>query len=204
MSAYISNTVADPQVISLLRGGEVGIIPTDTVYGLVCRADMPAAVDLLYRAKVRDRKPGTIIASSPEQIIALGVESRLVRAVEHLWPNPISVILPCSSDMEYIHQGVMSLPFRIPHLTDELSELLQAVGPLLTTSANWPDHPTANTLAEAQAYYGDKIALYVDGGDRSGSLPSTIVRIVDGSVEVLRQGAVRVDEKTGRLLDSAN
>jgi tRNA A37 threonylcarbamoyladenosine synthetase subunit TsaC/SUA5/YrdC len=40
----------------------------------------------------------------------------------------------------------------------------------------------------------------VDGGDLSGQQPSTLIRIVDDAVEVLREGAVTIDEATGRII----
>ncbi len=48
------------------KPGAVGILPTDTVYGLVARATDKEAVSRLYSLKGRDKKPGTIIAGNIE------------------------------------------------------------------------------------------------------------------------------------------
>jgi tRNA A37 threonylcarbamoyladenosine synthetase subunit TsaC/SUA5/YrdC len=58
----------------------------------------------------------------------------------------------------------------------------------MTTSANRPGEPPANDLKEAQAYFEDAVDFYVDGGDLKGRQPSTIIRMVDDAVEVLRPG----------------
>jgi len=58
-----------------------------------------------------------------------------------------------------------------------------------------PGESPANIVAEAQAYFGDAVDFYVDGGDLSGAAPSTIIRIVDDAVEVLREGAVKINDK---------
>jgi L-threonylcarbamoyladenylate synthase len=182
----------------LLQTGVVGVIPTDTVYGLVARAADPSAVDRLYELKNRERKPGTLIAASIEQLEELGLKHRYLKAVEQYWPGPLSVIIPCGEpSLGYLHQGVMSLAVRIP-ASSELAELLQKTGPLITSSANHPGEPTANTAGEARNYFGDTVDFYVDGGDLSDHEPSTIIRIVDDAIEVIREGAVKIDEN-GRI-----
>jgi tRNA A37 threonylcarbamoyladenosine synthetase subunit TsaC/SUA5/YrdC len=49
-------------------------------------------------------------------------------------------------------------------------------------------------LHEAQAYFGDHIDFYVDGGDIGDRPPSTIARLTDSGLEVLRQGAAQIKE----------
>ncbi|NBS69965.1 threonylcarbamoyl-AMP synthase, partial [bacterium] len=73
-----------------------------------------------------------------------------------------------------------------------LQMFLQKTGPLLTSSANLPGESPANTLEEARAYFRDAVDFYVDGGDLSGRQSSTLIRVVNGKVEVLRQGSIRV------------
>jgi L-threonylcarbamoyladenylate synthase len=57
----ILNALSDNSLVDLLNSGAVGILPTDTVYGLVCRAADAEAVTRLYALKSRDHKPGTVI-----------------------------------------------------------------------------------------------------------------------------------------------
>jgi len=169
------------------------VIPTDTVYGVVARAADPVAVTRLYHVKRRDHKPGTVIAASIDQLVELGLKRRYLTAVEQWWPAPLSVVIPCGDELTYLHQGKRSLAVRIPD-NAELRAVLERTGPLLTTSANHPGKPTANTVEEARAYLGDEVDFYKDGGDLSGHEPSTVVRIIDDAIEVLREGAVKIDE----------
>ncbi|HVS58729.1 MAG TPA: L-threonylcarbamoyladenylate synthase [Candidatus Saccharimonadales bacterium] len=182
----------------LSADGAVGVLPSDTVYGLVARASDATAVKRLYDLKLREGKPGTIIAANIEQLEQLGLKRRYLKAVEQYWPGPVSVIIPCGPELEYLHEGKNSLAVRIPD-NKQLCELLEQTGSLLTSSANHPGEPTANTVEEAQAYFGDKVDFYVDGGDLSGHKPSTVVRIVDDAIVVLRQGAVTINEETGEV-----
>jgi L-threonylcarbamoyladenylate synthase len=176
----------------LLKPGAVGVIPTDTVYGLAARAADQATVARLYKAKGRNKKPGTLIAANIEQLEGLGLKHRYLKAVEQFWPGPVSVVIPVSNpELAYLHQGKMSLAVRIP-ADAKLRKLLAETGPLLTTSANPPDQPVAATIKQAKAYFDDQVDFYEDGGDLSDRQPSTVIRIVDDAIEVLRPGAVKI------------
>lgn len=185
-------SINDPKLLTLLHDGGVGVIPTDTVYGLVCRASDEQAVARLYSLKNRQTKPGTVIAANIQQLVELGIKARYLKPIEHYWPNPISIIIP-SYELKYIHLGVGSIAVRLPKHA-ELNELLENSGPLVTTSANHPGKPEAVNITQAKAYFGNQIDFYVDGGDLSGKKPSTLIRIVDDAVEVLRLGAVEIKE----------
>jgi L-threonylcarbamoyladenylate synthase len=176
----------------LLKPGTIGVIPTDTVYGLVARAADQIAVERLYQLKKRDDKPGTLIAANIEQLEDLGLKHRYLKAVEQFWPGAVSVIIPAADpQLAYLHRGKMTLAVRIPD-NSKLQKLLQKTGPLLTSSANPPGQPTATTIDQVKQYFGNQIDFYEDGGDLSDRQPSTVIRIIDDAIEVLRQGAVKI------------
>lgn len=194
--AKVFKSIDDVELIALLREGAVGVIPTDTVYGLVAIVSNPEAVKRLYALKNRERKPGTVIAANIEQLADLGIKPEYLSRAERLWPGPVSIETP--HDITYLHQGTGRQAFRIPS-DPEVYELLLKTGPLQTTSANPPDVTTAAGYAEAKAYFGDSIDFYVDGIDLSDRPASTIVRFTEqGELEVIREGAVRVT-KNGYL-----
>jgi len=183
----------DEAAKQLMTSGSIAVIPTDTVYGVVARVSDEAAVERLYTLKEREGKPGTLIAASIDQLEQLGIKRRYLTAVAQYWPGAVSVVLPCGPELAYLHQGKYSLAVRIPDVP-ELSELLQKTGPLLTSSANHPGEPFATTVEQAKNYFADAVDYYADAGDLSANKPSTIIRIIDDAVEVIRQGAVRIDE----------
>lgn len=192
------NSIASADVVALLRGGAVGVIPTDTVYGLATSAmHKPAVARLYHDVKRRGPKPGTIVAANIEQLEQLGLKARYLRAVKDFWPNPLSVVIPCGDELVYLHRGKDSLAVRIP-ADKAFRAFLEQTGPLLTTSANHPGKPTATTVARAMASFGDTVDFYVEGGDLSGRPPSTVIRVVDDAIEILRAGAVDIDEN-GRI-----
>lgn len=181
-----------------IDNGKLGIIPTDTLYGLVAKASSETAVSKMYSLKYRNNKPGTLIAANINQLVILGLKKRYLQAVEQYWPSAVSVVIPTGPVLSFLHQGKVSLAVRIPK-NKELSKLLTKTGPLLTTSANLPGKQPATTIKEAKAYFGDKVDFYVDSGQLV-SEPSTLIRIVDDAVEVLRQGKVKINEETGKII----
>jgi len=90
----VFDTLENPQIVELLQNNAVAVIPTDTLYGVVCRAVDEVAVAKLYKLKSREKKPGTIIAANIDQLVELGIPRRYLTAVEQFWPNPISIEIP--------------------------------------------------------------------------------------------------------------
>ncbi|HEY1835709.1 MAG TPA: L-threonylcarbamoyladenylate synthase [Candidatus Saccharimonadales bacterium] len=187
----VSHSLQDEPLVAAIKNGAVGVLPTDTIYGLAAVAGNTLAVSRLYALKSREHKPGTVIAASIDQLVDLGIKRRYLKAVEQFWPGAVSVIIPTGDELDYLRQGVPGLAIRIP-ADETLRRLLEQTGPLLTSSANQPGEPPANNIAEAQKYFGGQVDFYVDGDDLSGRPPSTIIRIVDDAIEVLRQGAVKI------------
>lgn len=195
--ASVFKSLKDPKLAETLQSGSVGIMPTDTIYGIVAKASDKEAVGYLYKLKNRHHKPGTVIAANLDQLVELGVTRRYMTAVADFWPNPISVVVPVSENLKYLSQDEPTLAVRIPN-DEALAKLLLITGPLMTTSANLPDQKPAADIQQAQAIFADDLDFYVDGGSRDESKPSTVVRIIDDSIEVLREGAIKFDEN-GRI-----
>jgi len=190
--------INDSAVAALLNNGAVGVLPTDTVYGLVCRAADEPAVARLYEVKHRENKPGTLIAANIEQLVELGLKERYLKAVERFWPGAVSVRIPHQPNY-LVDVATGTVAVRIPDYKPLLN-LMQQTGPLQTTSANLAGEPVATVLSEAQAYFGDTVDFYVDGGDLSNRPPSTVIQIIDDAIELVREGAVKIDE-SGRVIN---
>src|ERR1035437_71228 len=132
-------------LIKMLKSGAVGVIPTDTVYGVVCLTNNEHAIRRLYALKSRKYKPGTSIAANIEQLVSLGIKRRYLKAVEQFWPSLISIEVPHS--ISYLNQNTGRQAFRISS-DKKIHSLLEKTGPLQTTSANLPGQPLANTIEE--------------------------------------------------------
>ncbi len=91
----------------------------------------------------------------------------------------------------HLHRGSGTLAFRVPD-NAKLRELLNETGPLIAPSANTENNPPAETIEEAQAYFGDSVDVYEDAGTLHGN-PSTLIKIEHGRVIILRKGAVEIN-----------
>lgn len=177
----------DTEIIKVLQNNGVGVIPTDTVYGVVGRLLSPIAVQRIYEIKRRDpsKRVGTILIADITQIETF-VPFKVAEKANQYWPGAVSVVLQLSDKLTYAHKGHNTLAFRIPKLPG-LITLLKQTGPLATSSANTEGQPPATTLAQAKAYFGEQPDFYVDGGDLSSHKPSRIIEILaDGTEKQIR------------------
>ncbi len=180
--------------LPLLSQGKIGIIPTDTIYGLVGLAQSKAVVERIYKIKGRDPKKPLIILIDSDKKMAdfkVKIDSDKKALLDKWWPGKISVILPCSSnDLDYLHRGSYSLAFRVPDLPD-LRNLIKKTGALVAPSANPEGEKPAQNIEEAQKYFGDLVDFYV-GGEYFSITPSTLVEIKGKQPKTLRKGAVEI------------
>lgn len=178
------------EAIAALRRGGVGVLPTDTLYGVLGKALSPSVVARIYRIKGRSpRKPFIILLGSVRDLGRFGVcPSAPEREIlASLWPGKVSVVFRCASKrFRYLHRGTKTLAFRVPR-KKTLVALLESVGPLAAPSANPEGKRPARTLREARDYFGNRVDFYISGGRVEGK-PSTLVRIENGSLRVLRRG----------------
>lgn len=174
------------KIINLLFiPGTIGVMPTDTVYGIVARAYDEKAINRLYSLKKRINKPGTLIAADIQQLRELGIDSNILDQAKNYWPGPVSIILPFSNKNYTLTNGKEDIAARIP-ANEQIKEILATVGPLLTTSANPPHLKPATNLKQAKLYFNDKVDFYIDGGDRSLVSPSTILSLYDNKTTKIR------------------
>lgn len=206
-----------------IRNGAIGVIPTDTIYGIVASALSKKAVARAYRILERNpKKPFIILISSIRDLTLFNVkpDSETRDMLEKIWPRKVSVILPCpSKKFQYLHRGIQTLAFRVPK-KPSLVRFLNETGPLISTSANPEGKKPATTIAEAKSYFGNNIDpvrktkglmpeknsgkllksrlsngvdFYLSNG-KMKSLPSTLVEIKNGKLRVVRKGASRISK----------
>jgi L-threonylcarbamoyladenylate synthase len=187
----------EPAITRSLSAGGVGVIPTDTIYGVVGRALSRRVVERIYRLRRRNRtKPFIILISSIRDLrrFKIILERDTRRILKKLWPGKVSIVLPCAlNQFRYLHRGTGTLAFRLPN-HPALRQLLRRVGPLVAPSANPEGEPPARTITEAKKYFGNRADFYVEGGKLWES-PSTLVVIRGGAIEVLRPGAVNIPRR---------
>ncbi|HUX35871.1 MAG TPA: L-threonylcarbamoyladenylate synthase [Candidatus Paceibacterota bacterium] len=181
----------------IIRKNGIGVMPTDTIYGIVCSALSKKAVNEVYRLRKRSpNKPVIVLISSLNDLKKFDISLSAIghRLLAKLWAGPISVVLPIASGksqmtkLKYLHRGKKAIAFRMP-ASAPLRRFLKKTGPLIAPSANLEGKTPARTIKEAQKYFGDSIDFYIDGGIIK-SKPSTLVSMKNGKIFLIRKGAV--------------
>ena len=175
-----------------LAAARLVVMPTDTVYGIAARPDMPAAVSALFAAKARPRAmPVPVLVAGAAQVAPIALISKAAQGLmDRFWPGAMTLVLPMRPGLGWdLGQGDSTVALRQPDHKLAL-ELLEATGPLAVTSANLSGRPPALEAWAAQADLGLTVAVYLDDGPSPGAVPSTVVRLVGEDVKVIRDGAI--------------
>ncbi len=171
------------QIIEKIKQGKVGVIPTDTLYGLVGSAFSKEAVEKIYHLKQRDPKKAFIILIGSIKDLALfGIssENKLLKN----WPEKTSIILPCDKkEFFYLHRGLNSLAFRLPK-KESLVDFLKKTGPLVAPSCNKEKENPAKTIKEAKQYF-PHLDFYINGGELK-ERPSKLIKLENNKVIIIR------------------
>ena len=181
----------------ILQNNGVVVLPTDTLYGVVCSAFSKKTVEKIYKIKGRsENKPFIILITSYKDLDLFGIKinNDETKTLKKIWPGKVSVILPCKSNkFKYIHRGEGSIAFRmIGSRNKNLFNLLKKVGPLVAPSANIEGFKPSENINEAKIYFKDNVDLYVNGGNKI-LIPSTLVKFENNKLVVLRQGQVKIN-----------
>lgn len=167
-----------------IKGGKIGVIPTDTIYGIVSSALNKKSVERLYKIRKRNlKKPMIVLISSIKSLNLFNVKIDK-KIIDKYWPGKVSIIVPVKK-FEYLHRGKKSLAFRLPK-DKNLIELLKISGPIVAPSANIEGKKPAETIGEAKKYFGEKIDFYFDIG-KLKSKPSKIISLEKERIEVVRK-----------------
>lgn len=176
------------RAIMMIQDGGIGVLPTDTLYGLVGSAFNVDVIDRIYDLKERNPdKPLIVLISDIAQLEQFGVvtSDELRERLGAYWPGPYSVILPTIDDQfEYLHRGTSNIAFRLPD-DEMLRDVIAQTGPIVAPSANVEGMPPAGNIEEARSYFGTDIDFYVEGEELRGN-PSTIITFDGDEVNVER------------------
>ena len=183
-------TIINSCLSALQMPGAVLMIPTETVYGLVCRWDDQKAVERIYELKGREKgKPLALFADSVATLKKhdIYLNSNAKKLAAALCPGALTVVVPTPEGN--------TVGFRIPD-HDFVLELLRRSGyPLASTSANRSGEPNALNVDSAMGMLEGEVDVVVDGGSISpDSKASTVVMAMESELKILRSGPISEEE----------
>ncbi len=180
----------DKDLIERISRGELFVCPTETIYGLgsVFKEGQEKRI-----SEVKRRKPGhpfLLVGGSIEHFRLIGIEwnPQAERLAKEFWPGPLTIVIGCRNGEE---QGI--------RVSDNpvISVLSNAVeAPLFSTSANLSGEEYRNDPDYIFSVFKDGISFMIDAGFLPESRPSTVVRVGNNGVELLREGAILYSDIT--------
>ena len=175
----IVNNILDKSVKEALANNQLIVAKTDTIYGILARADSAESMKKLYEAKQRSLEQSSIIlVADVSSIPGLTSEQRKIyQELSNHRPTTIAIRVS-DSFLPHLPRNNGTLAFRaVPN--SPLASLIKSIGYLLAPSANPKDLPPARNITEAVEYFGETVAVYVDSGEVSGAKPSQIIAFGD-------------------------
>lgn len=167
-----------------LNDGDVGIIPTETVYGIVCIAGNSQGEKRIYQIKHRDtaKKLQFLISRTTDiTLFNISLSPQLERFANHFWPGPLTIVA--------VDENGERIGFRNPD-HPFISAILAAIGkPLLATSANLSGNSPNKSASKHFRDLAQSPDFIVYGEPGCGT-PSTVIQFADNKCTLLRAGAI--------------
>jgi L-threonylcarbamoyladenylate synthase len=187
-------SIAIDAAISALGRGECVVLPTETVYGLAADASNGMAVAQIFEIKGRPHFNPLICHVADlamAQIYgALGTTGEAL--ARQFWPGPLTLVVPEQPDNaihDLVKAGHNTIALRCPK--GIARDIIASFGkPLAAPSANRSGRVSLTSAAHVLSEYVDRDLLILDGGPCSMGIESTIVKILDDRLVLLRPGGI--------------
>lgn len=186
-------------VALLARGvcaGLVVALPSDTVYGLACRAGSPRALRRVYDAKGRDGgKPLAVCVGDTREVARLCHVTVSDEVLQDLLPGPVTLVFKRKPELNpALNPSTQLVGVRVPEHAVLRQLCLQLQEPLALTSANASAQPSSLHVHEFRELW-ESLAVVLDGGplgdprDPTSRLGSTVIDLsMPGSFRIIRAG----------------
>ncbi|MFZ1813354.1 MAG: L-threonylcarbamoyladenylate synthase [Rhizobiaceae bacterium] len=188
------------RALAELRAARCVAIPTETVYGLAGDATSGEAVARIFEMKGRPRfNPLICHVSGLEMARRIGVFSDPALALaKRFWPGPLTLVVPLQADAgihDLVTADLDSVAIRQP--AGASCAIIGSLGrPLAAPSANRSGRISPTTAAHVAKEFPGESLLVLDGGSAEVGLESTIAKVEDTRIVLLRPGAITVEELT--------
>ena len=181
------------KICDVINNKGLVITPTDTVYGIMADAMDEDAIRGVYNIKKRGyNKPLIILVDSFEMLSQYTEEiSEMERKLmNRFWPGLVTFILKKNDKISnLITAGNNTVGVRIPDNNDLLEIIRRLKRPVVSTSANITETPVITSIEMLEADIVDNIDYIEDGGYLDNQ-SSTIVKINDNELVILREGKI--------------
>lgn len=179
------------QVIKKLIAREIVVVPTETRYGMLTRADSEDSVKNLYRLKRRSKfQPSAVFVGNLEMMMHYGELTPSIQRLAKLFlPGPVTLIIKAldGAMLPVIVDGKIGMRISSSQVIENIMGNIPF--PVTATSANLSGSEDNITIEEIHKTFGDQISLYLDGG-KLDNTTSTVIDCTGTEPVVLREGAI--------------
>ncbi|MBI4725629.1 threonylcarbamoyl-AMP synthase [candidate division TA06 bacterium] len=194
---------AAAQAVEALNRGRVMAFPTDTVYGLGCRADQLRAVKRIYRLKGRNFSKPLILFIKDFRVLSQAtrqIPEYAQKLIDVYWPGALTMVFQASAQVKkwgLDKNGTIGI--RIPKHQALQTILDQLDCPLATTSANVSGAAESCNIQQVMESFKSPVDLILDGGTLPRCRPSTVLDLSREHPVVLRRGDIGRQELSDLL-----
>ncbi len=183
------------KAISVLRGGGLVALPTETVYGLAGDIDREEAISRIFHLKGRPSfNPLIVHIGKMSQLDSLVSEipAKAILLMEHFWPGPITFVLPKSASVSLqITGGLDTVAVRMPSHPLALELINQSGMALAAPSANPSGRVSPTQAKHVRSYFSEDELMVLDGGACEKGIESTIIGFnKQGNPILYRRGSI--------------
>jgi tRNA threonylcarbamoyl adenosine modification protein (Sua5/YciO/YrdC/YwlC family) len=178
------------RAVSVLAGGGLLALPTDTYYGLGCDLFDKRAIERIYQLKQlpRSHELSFLCADLAEISRYAIVENAAYRVLRRKTPGPYTFILPATRLVpDLLLRRQKTVGIRVPESPIALEIVRRLSHPLISTSAATPDGEVLIDPKDIKERLGHGLDLILDGGYKPNE-PSTVIDLTGPEPVVVRQG----------------
>jgi len=184
-------------LIDIIKKDGVIIFPTDTVYGIGCNCYSEKAINKIFELKGRDySKPINVLIDSVNKLdeLASSINDIERKLIDKYMPGDFTIILKKNDSVsDLLTANLDSVGVRIPNNNIALEILNRVDLPLGTTSANISGEAAMCDFNDVVKKFDGKVDAIINGGESEIGVASTIVRVDDNEIKILRQGNLKID-----------
>lgn len=181
-----------------IKQGKLVLFPTETVYGIGANALDESAVKKIYEAKGRaSDNPLIAHISNLEMLKKLvkevgNIEKKLI---ENFWPGPLTIIFNKTEIVpNIITAGLETVAIRMPSNEIARNLIEYSETPIAAPSANISGKPSGTLVEDILQELDGKVEYIIDGGKVDIGLESTVLRVIENKVHILRPGKITKEE----------
>ena len=190
-----------------IKNGDVVAFPTETVYGLGADATNEKAVAKIFEAKGRPQdNPLIVHLANPRHIkkYVQGISQGQRALIKAFMPGPISIIFDRNDKIcSNVCAGNTTVAIRVPQNKVARKFIKHCHRPICAPSANSSKRPSPTLAKHVYEDLDEKISAIIDGGQTDIGIESTVVKISNGVVYILRPGKITkqmIEQKTGLVV----